>query len=72
MRIAGHTTSVPVDEQGDWLDAEHLAQAIDRLEGQVALAALNPTHIGAVQPDLIAEGFLGEAHPPTQCTHVLS
>src|SRR5439155_19159660 len=49
-------------QQPQRLDAEPLGQPLDRLQGQVALASLHRSQVGAVIAQVIGEGFLAE--PP--------
>jgi hypothetical protein len=48
-------------EQLQRADVEPAGQPLDRPEGEVALAALEAAHVGAVDADHLGESFLGEA-----------
>jgi hypothetical protein len=47
-------------QQDQRVDADLVGDAFQALERQVALAAFNATHVGAVDAELVGEGFLGD------------
>jgi hypothetical protein len=57
-------------QQAHRVDAESLRESLERLQGQVALPALDTAHEGAVHADLVGEFLLAQAALPAQASDV--
>ncbi len=55
---AAEALRVATTQQLERIDVDPAGDPLDRLQGQVALAALDTAHVGAVDADKIGEGFL--------------
>lgn len=51
----------PLPQQLPHLHPHRLGQSFQALEGEVAFASFQAAHVGAVDAELVGEGFLGEA-----------
>jgi hypothetical protein len=57
-------------KEARWRHTKRRGDALDIIEADVALGALDRADIGAVEPAFIGEGLLAETFPPPQGTDV--
>ncbi len=57
-------------EQVERIDAEALGYPLDASQREVALAPLDPTHVGAVELKVVGEGFLTHSAGLPVCPEV--
>jgi hypothetical protein len=59
-------------DQGDWIYVEVVGEAFHCSEGEVPLSAFDAAEVGAVDSEVLSEGFLAEAELLAVSTQVVA